>query len=180
MRLPMRVLMGRMGFMSRRPRLLSVVYAQIAAPTGVRRLTPSTRPSGGVMRMSGSSRSSEITRCADVLPSPPSWLRAFHPAWRALAGWPEQTSVGHGPTEFQRPSAGTRSGGSGDECGGRSRAVALPLAGGHRWRHRLPSRLPLPQIPASAVGRGRCIHPGHHGHPGCHTGRRTPCPKARH
>jgi hypothetical protein len=28
----------------------------------------------------------------------PSWLRAFRPAWRALAGWPAQTPVGHGPT----------------------------------------------------------------------------------
>ena len=49
--------------------------------------------------MPGSSLSSEITHRADVPPRSPNWLQALRPAWRALAGWPAQTPVGHGPTE---------------------------------------------------------------------------------
>ena len=43
---------------------------------------------------------------------PPSWLPAFRSAWRALAGWPAQTPVGHGPTESNgrqaQPQTGAR------------------------------------------------------------------------
>jgi hypothetical protein len=35
---------------------------------------------------------------AGVPPTSPSWLRAFRPAWRTLAGRPAQTPVGHSPT----------------------------------------------------------------------------------
>jgi Sigma-70, region 4 len=51
------------------------------------------------MRIPGSSLAPEIARRAEVPPTPPSWLRTFRPAWRALVGWPAQTPVGHDPTE---------------------------------------------------------------------------------
>lgn len=50
------------------------------------------------MRIPGLSRSSKIA-LADVPPISPSWLPAFRPTWRALAGWPAHTPVGHDPTD---------------------------------------------------------------------------------
>jgi hypothetical protein len=64
------------------------------------------------MRIPESPLAPEITRRADVPPMPPNWLRTFRPAWRALAGWPAQTPVGHGPTESSdrqpQPETGVR------------------------------------------------------------------------
>jgi DNA-directed RNA polymerase specialized sigma24 family protein len=87
-----------MGFPSRHPRLLSVAHAP---DPGVNQFGDSRRAParGGLMQIPGSSRSSEITRRADVPSMPPTWLPAFRSAWRALAGGPAQTPVGHGPTE---------------------------------------------------------------------------------
>jgi hypothetical protein len=64
------------------------------------------------MRIPESSLAPEITRYADVPLMPPSWLQAFRPVWRVLAGWPAQTPVGHGPTESNghqpQPQTGAR------------------------------------------------------------------------
>jgi sigma-70-like protein len=88
------------------------------------------------MPISGSSRSPEIARRADVPPMPPSWLRAFRPAWQALAGWPAQTPVGHGSTGSSdrqpQPEAGIRKrsaaagSGGGAALGGGASVAPLP------------------------------------------------------
>ena len=62
--------------------------------------------------MPGSSLPAKTTHRADVSPMPARWLQAFRPAWRALAGWPAQTPVGHGLTDSNdrqpQPQSGTR------------------------------------------------------------------------
>ena len=59
-----------------------------------------------------------------------SWLRALRPEWLALMGWSARAPVGHGRSGFQRPAAGTRSGGPGEEYSGRSRRWRCPWRGG--------------------------------------------------
>ena len=59
-------------------------------------VSSSTGPAEG--HPGGTVAASEVACRAGLPPRPPSWLRAFRPAWRALVGWPAQTPVGHGPT----------------------------------------------------------------------------------
>jgi hypothetical protein len=59
-----------------------------------------------------------------------SWLRVLRPEWLALVGWSARAPVGHGRSGFQRPAAGTRSGGPGEEYSGRSRRWRCPWRGG--------------------------------------------------
>jgi hypothetical protein len=58
------------------------------------------------------------------------WLRVLRPEWLALVGWSARAPVGHGRSGFQRPAAGTRSGGPGQEYSGRSRRWRCPWRGG--------------------------------------------------
>jgi hypothetical protein len=78
----------------------------------------------------------EVARRAGVSLMSPGWLRAFRPAWRALAGWPARTPVSHSSTgsSDRQPEPGvgvqgmsTAAGlGGGAACGGLS--VAPPPA----------------------------------------------------
>jgi len=112
-------------------------------------------------------------------------------------------SGGPQPHRIPRPAAATPSGGSGNECGGRSRRWRCPGRGCIGSATAYPPTSPSHRVPRAhsrrrsvrpapyaehhaahpeprdhpAVNRGRSIHPGHRGHPGCHTDRGTPCPE---
>ncbi|MGH3802326.1 MAG: sigma factor-like helix-turn-helix DNA-binding protein, partial [Pseudonocardiaceae bacterium] len=66
---------------------------------------------------------SEVARRAGIPPMSPSWLRAFRPALRALAGWSARTPVGHGP-------AGSSGRQPDHEAGGRGMGTVAGPGGG--------------------------------------------------
>ena len=72
---------------------------QTPASTSARRLTPSTGPRGDSCGFQDCRSRLKSRAARRSPPMPPSWLRTFRPAWRALGGWPAQTPVGHDPTE---------------------------------------------------------------------------------
>jgi hypothetical protein len=192
----------RMCFLSRRPRLLSVVHAPDpgVTPFGDSRRAPAP---GELMRIPGSSLAPEIARRVEVSPDATQLASNIPPGVADTRGLASTNSGGPRLHRIQRPAAGTRNGGSQDECGGRSWRWRCPCGGiggatayppaAHRFpraqratgRRRSVRPAPCAERHAAypgprdhpVMGRGRSIHPGHRGHPGCHTGRGTPCPK---